>query len=85
MTDEDVVRRAATAMGTDKVVPRGPYGSLSKKVQYWAVVYGARAEAVMLAVRPHMGNRRGECIDALLSLPNLSHIKHPVVKGTALA
>jgi hypothetical protein len=77
MTDEDVVRRAASMLGTDKVVSRGPYKG-QKQPQWWVVIYGARAEATMRAVLPHMGKRRAGKIRELLALPNLSHMRGEV-------
>lgn len=65
MNDRDVVERAATLMGGNKV-HRHP-----RKDGYddgWIIkVTGAKALEVMGRVRPYMGRRRGAKIDELLA------------------
>lgn len=71
MSDEDVVRRAAALMGTTVNVMREARGTHSK--MWRTLASSQKAEDLMLAVRPHMGERRGAKIDAILAEENLSH------------
>lgn len=74
MTDRDVIERAAALMDAPGVRASGP----PKDKPHWSPYfycgcYGAKAAALMEAVRPYMGLRRGAEIDRLLALPDLSH------------
>jgi hypothetical protein len=66
MTDRDVVQRAVTIMGAGKVHPVKPYGA-SRKPQYRLHISGRRAAEWMGCLRPWMGERRREQIDAALN------------------
>lgn len=71
MTDEDVLRRAAQIAAVGKVYgPYGPYKSnpYSKK-PFWQWHVTKREDALWLMKRlyPHMGQRRQEKIDEILT------------------
>lgn len=72
MRDKDVIERAASLMGTTVRLHRTARGNHS--AMWRTVASCAKAEQIMLAVRPFMGERRGERIDYILSL-DLSHRK----------
>jgi hypothetical protein len=74
MCDEDVVQMAACLMDA-KVRARKDNRKDEFNDTYECSVSGRKAEDVMLAVRPYMGQRRSAKIDELLEVPNLSH--HP--------
>lgn len=69
MSDEDVVRKAADLMGLDQgrvhCKPDGRSGRFSD--MFGVAAYSADAVRVMLAIRPHMGARRGARIDECLA------------------
>lgn len=82
MTDKDVVERARKIMLeihsfnniVCKLTERPP-----RKDIYVVKINAHAAEAIMRAVRPYMGMRRGAKIDELLAMKNLSH--HPREKA----
>lgn len=66
MTDFDVVEHAAKLFG--KRVYRFPPPKKANRKQLWkASVTGSRAADWMRAIRPFMGDRRGDTIDRCLS------------------
>jgi hypothetical protein len=71
MTDEDVVRRAASLMGAPSVQRRVRREDHWKD-QYVAVVTGSKATAVMRSILPHLGERRAARVREILSA-DLSH------------
>lgn len=72
MTDKDVVEHAASIFpGTVRL--RTPHEQY--KQAYRVSWCSAKAEEVMRAVLPYMGERRSAKISACLTTPNLSH--HP--------
>lgn len=76
MTDRDIVERVRALMDAPSVQEHKDRGQPDNwKRRYVTCASGRKAEAVMRAVRPYMGERRGTKIDELLSTPDLSH--HP--------
>lgn len=73
MTDEDVVVKAHKLMGSPSVRRHVDNRKEQNNDTYVTRVYGAKAEAVMRAVLPHMGTRRSQKITELLSMEGLSH------------
>lgn len=71
MRDLDIVRRAGALMGTYSPWRRPPRNEASET--FTACVTSAKAERVMQAILPYMGERRSAKINELLSTPNLSH------------
>lgn len=74
MTDQDVVQRAVTLFPNR----RGKITYRANKRPEWkpsfqVCWYGQEAEAMMRAIRPHMGERRGAKIDECLATEGLSH------------
>lgn len=67
MTDEDVVIRAAIAMGATKVVQESSPTKAGKLI-YRTNVYGAAAIELMERLLPYMGKRRTQKIAELLVL-----------------
>jgi hypothetical protein len=65
MTDADVVERAAGLMGAS-VISLRPTGA-SRLPYFRAHVQGQRAVEIMQLLRPHLGTRRREQIDAVLA------------------
>jgi hypothetical protein len=79
MTDHDVIERAAGLLG-NKVVQQPK--RLGK--QAWSVsLYGHRAVEWMRVLRPHMGQRRGLRIDALIEGWDAVEHKNPKGSGQA--
>ena len=79
MTDRDVVARAAALLGTKvRVQPTRP----GTKQAWTAQVYGYRAAELMRAFQPHMGERRGHRIAAILAAWDATDHKMP--KGSGL-
>jgi len=67
MTDEDVVRKAASVMGTG-VTERYPETWKAKgwSKQWRTRAYGEKALEILTQIRPYMGNRRGSVIDDII-------------------
>lgn len=65
MTDQDVVGRLLTITGMGTVRPR-KVPSDCKPAWIWRVYRADHVEQLLLAVRPHMGQRRGARIDDIL-------------------
>lgn len=70
MTDEDVIRKAASIMGSivKSYVPKSKNPSKSYRTAWTAYAGGDRAVSVMKAILPFMGQRRKERIEFLLNL-----------------
>lgn len=64
MTDRDVIERVAREMGAKHIARRERRGN---QPTYTAAVYGPTAVQVMAKVRPHMGQRRADRIEGIVS------------------
>lgn len=69
MCDEDVVARVATMWGISYCKTGHHLRNPKWKPEFRITLRGAKALEVMLAVRPHMGNRRQTQIDAAMASP----------------
>lgn len=66
MTDKDIVYRLQAVFGTGTVVETKTSQAHHKRTWKWSVC-GENARAVMTAIRPWMGERRGARIDEALA------------------
>ena len=66
MTDKDIIQRVADILGVRSLWTRQP-ARPGWKVSYQLAVNGQRAVDLMMRIRPMMGERRREQIDAAVS------------------
>jgi hypothetical protein len=69
MTDEDIIKRAAEAMGGATIhrIHSPRFRENGWKPQYSATVYGKKAIAVIDSIYPHLGERRRATIDKVMA------------------
>lgn len=68
MTDEDVVRKISRVTGYSSLYgPHQPRGSGTKPYWVWECQNRAEMIRILTAIRPHLGQRRGERADEVLA------------------
>lgn len=68
-TDEDIIRRAASIMGVNRIYTRQP--KMPRKKVYTVEAHGQRALDIMTALLPYMGVRRSVAIKEVIRIAAL--------------
>lgn len=73
MTDEDVIRRLHAITGVGQV--GGPYAGTNKPRYAWYVGNKHQVRSLLLALRPWLGERRGQRADEALARTELERTR----------